>query len=57
MALAALHSGCVDLALPPDRIAAELARIGSHPYLAATAPGEERDDGRIAHAGLSAVHR
>jgi two-component system CheB/CheR fusion protein len=40
MPLAALHSGCVDLVLPPERIAAELARIGRHPYLAPAAAGE-----------------
>lgn len=34
MPLAALHTGSVDLVLPPARIAGELARIGRHPYLA-----------------------
>lgn len=43
MPLAALHSGCVDLALPPARIAAELTRIGRHPYL--FAPLEEGHGG------------
>ncbi|HEX6703725.1 MAG TPA: chemotaxis protein CheB [Albitalea sp.] len=46
MPVAALQSGCVDLALPPDRIAAELARVGRHPYLAP--PPVERQHGRPA---------
>lgn len=43
MPLAALHSGSVDLAMPPARIAAELARVGQHPYLA-PAPDKGRAD-------------
>jgi two-component system CheB/CheR fusion protein len=39
MPLAALHTGSIDLVLPPARIAAELARLGRHPYLA-SATGE-----------------
>ena len=39
MPLAATHSGCVDLVLPPERIAAELLRVGRHPYLAPAAAG------------------
>jgi len=48
MPLAALHSGCVDLVLPPERIAAELARIGRHPYLAPAAGGEGERSGAAA---------
>lgn len=48
MPMAALHSGCVDLVLSPQRIAGELARIGRHPYLIAR-PDEE--------AGPPAVER
>ncbi|HWP12592.1 MAG TPA: chemotaxis protein CheB, partial [Ramlibacter sp.] len=43
MPLAALHTGSVDLVLPPARIAAELARVGQHPYLA-----PEPDEGHTA---------
>jgi two-component system, chemotaxis family, CheB/CheR fusion protein len=43
MPLAALHTGSVDLVLPPARIAAELARVGQHPYLA-LAPDKEHAD-------------
>ena len=46
MPLAALHSGCVDRVLPPDRIAAELARLGRHPYLAGAAAGSGKGDGK-----------
>ena len=35
MPQAAVATGCVDFVLPPEGIAAELARIGRHPYLAA----------------------
>jgi two-component system, chemotaxis family, CheB/CheR fusion protein len=34
MPMSAITAGSVDFVLPPQRIAAELARIGSHPYLA-----------------------
>src|SRR5256886_2251845 len=34
MPRSAIAAGCVDLVLPPDRIAGELARIRAHPYLA-----------------------
>jgi len=34
MPQSAIAAGCVDLVLPPDRIAEELARICEHPYLA-----------------------
>lgn len=36
----AVNSGCVDFVLPPEAIAAELARIGDHPYLADRPPAE-----------------
>jgi two-component system CheB/CheR fusion protein len=35
MPQAAVQSGCVDLVLSPKEIAAELARVGGHPYLQA----------------------
>ena len=50
MPLAALHSGCVDLVLPPDRIAHELARLGRHPYLA-PATAESAAERRTEQAG------
>lgn len=34
MPMSAISAGSVDFVLPPKRIAAELARIGRHPYLA-----------------------
>jgi two-component system, chemotaxis family, CheB/CheR fusion protein len=33
MPRSAIAAGCVDLVLPPERIAMELARIGRHPFL------------------------
>ena len=42
MPQAAVATGCVDFVLPPERIAAELVRIGRHPYIAdavAAGPG------------------
>ena len=35
MPLSAVAAGCVDFCLPPDKIAAELARMGRHPYIRA----------------------
>ncbi|MEX0802969.1 MAG: chemotaxis protein CheB, partial [Candidatus Binatia bacterium] len=34
MPQSAIRSGCVDVVLPPEEIARELARIGQHPYVA-----------------------
>ncbi|MGH9437340.1 MAG: chemotaxis protein CheB, partial [Terriglobia bacterium] len=34
MPRSAIATGCVDFVLPPEEIAAELVRIGSHPYVA-----------------------
>jgi two-component system CheB/CheR fusion protein len=34
MPQAAIRRGCVDLVLPPEAIAGELAKLGHHPYLA-----------------------
>jgi two-component system CheB/CheR fusion protein len=33
MPLSAMAAGCVDFVLPPEKIAAELTRMGSHPYI------------------------
>jgi len=42
MPRAAAATGCVDFVLPPERIAAELQRIGRHPYVADAASAAER---------------
>jgi two-component system CheB/CheR fusion protein len=41
MPRAAAATGCVDFVLPPERIAAELQRIGRHPYIADSASAAE----------------
>src|ERR1035441_6007284 len=41
MPRAAAATGCVDFVLPPERIAAELVRIGRHPYIADAASAVE----------------
>jgi two-component system CheB/CheR fusion protein len=41
MPRAAAATGCVDFVLPPERIAAELVRIGRHPYIADAASAAE----------------
>jgi two-component system CheB/CheR fusion protein len=43
MPRSAIASGCVDLVLPPERIAQELSRLSHHPYMI-TPPREERAD-------------
>ena len=43
MPASASASGCVDFVLPPEGIAAELARIASHPYIAKKAEGLVRN--------------
>ncbi len=40
----AIASGCVDFILPPDAIAAEIVRIGQHPYAVPKAVAGEADD-------------
>ncbi len=46
MPQSAIRSGCVDVVLPPEEIARELARIGQHPYVAPA---------RTAEPGLAAA--
>jgi two-component system CheB/CheR fusion protein len=41
MPQAAVATNCVDFVLPPERIAAELVRMGRHPYLAECSPAEQ----------------
>ncbi|GAB3759133.1 chemotaxis protein CheB [Ramlibacter monticola] len=57
MPLAAAHTGSVDLVLPPARIAAELARVGQHPYLVTAADQRPDDDaqGNDRDGGFRAV--
>jgi two-component system, chemotaxis family, CheB/CheR fusion protein len=43
MPTSAISAGAVDFVLPPEGIAAELARIGRHPYLLAHGGGPEGD--------------
>jgi two-component system CheB/CheR fusion protein len=38
MPRSAISAGLVDMVLPPDKIAEELARLGRHPYVAGPAP-------------------
>ncbi|OLC67971.1 MAG: hypothetical protein AUH79_03800 [Betaproteobacteria bacterium 13_1_40CM_4_64_4] len=41
MPQSSMRSGCIDVVLPPEEIARELARIGQHPYVtAATRPAD-----------------
>src|SRR5580704_10064908 len=40
MPQAAVATGCVDFILPPERIVAELVRIGRHPYIADAQPAQ-----------------
>ena len=42
MPRAAIETGCVDFALPPEGIAAELVRIGRHPYMTGVRPARPR---------------
>ena len=60
MPQAAVATNCVDFVLPPERIAAELVRMGRHPYVADSAPAEQApaadgDDAQFA-AILAVVH-
>ena len=53
----AIASGCVDLVLPPDRIARELVRIARHPY-AVPVPGAREREGEPKLAKvLQLLHR
>ena len=60
MPQAAVATNCVDFVLPPARIAAELVRIGRHPYLADSSPAEPQpmrdSDGAPFAEILAVVH-
>jgi two-component system CheB/CheR fusion protein len=60
MPQAAVATNCVDFVLPPERIAAELVRIGHHPYVADSSvqePAPARDGDEAAFASiLASVH-
>ena len=47
MPRSAVAAGCVDFVLPPDKIAAELARIAQHPY-----SNRDEDPGSLAGANV-----
>ncbi len=47
MPRSAVASGCVDLVLDPARIAAELARIAQHPYVAGQALSQEAPEAAV----------
>jgi two-component system, chemotaxis family, CheB/CheR fusion protein len=60
MPRSAVAAGCVDFELPPHRIAAEIARIGRHPYVAPADKAAEKsladsDLGRVIEALYSAT--
>ncbi|HET6574058.1 MAG TPA: chemotaxis protein CheB [Fimbriiglobus sp.] len=56
MPRSAAAAGCVDFVLPPDRIAAELARIGRHPYVApGDAPENDASTDALAQSELNKV--
>jgi two-component system CheB/CheR fusion protein len=44
MPASAIAAGCVDLILPPEEIAQELARIRHHPYVAAQSRGRAEEE-------------
>ena len=60
MPQAAAATGCVDFVLPPEGIAAELARIAQHPYLADPAGMQEAEtpaaDAELFASILATVH-
>jgi two-component system, chemotaxis family, CheB/CheR fusion protein len=54
----AIESGCVDFVLSPAEIAARVTELGSHPYLASTAPPievTEEDEEQLYNRILAAV--
>jgi two-component system CheB/CheR fusion protein len=53
MPQSAIASGCVDVVLPPDEIARELARIARHPYI--SVPPAERDTEDVPNEDLSSI--
>jgi two-component system, chemotaxis family, CheB/CheR fusion protein len=63
MPRSAITAGCVDFVLPPDQIAAELARIGRHPYISPdvagppTAPGQKPLPGEAVGKIVQLLHK
>ena len=47
MPRSAISAGLVDMVLPPDEIARELARLGRHPYVAAPAAAPRKEAGPL----------
>lgn len=57
MPRSAVASGCVDFVLPPEQIAAEIARIASHPYVAPERETEASDLEPSRHAHVVEIVR
>ncbi len=57
MPRSAVASGCVDFVLPPDKIAAEIARIARHPYVAPEAKPEVLGTEPVSHARIVEIVR
>ena len=55
MPQAAVATGCVDFVLPPEGIAAELVRIGRHPYIADAARVEQEQTPAADEEGFRAI--
>jgi two-component system CheB/CheR fusion protein len=55
MPASAIAAGCVDVVLPPEEMAQELARIAQHPYIARAARVTDGDDGH--ESSMSQIFR
>jgi two-component system CheB/CheR fusion protein len=55
MPQAAVATGCVDFVLPPEGIAAELVRIGRHPYIADAPRAEEEQTPAADEEGFRSI--
>src|SRR5450759_3725795 len=55
MPQSAVATRCVDFVLPPERIAAELVRMGRHPYVADSSPAEQAPAGNGDEAQFAAI--
>ena len=57
MPLSAIDSGNVDFVLPPEKIAAELLRIGKHPYILSSAAEVNKEIDPKTESALSQIFR
>ncbi len=57
MPLTAVAAGCVDLVLPPERLARELARLIRHPYLEIAAEAVAPETSPVENGGLRKIFR